>query len=154
MNITKLLPSTEAGRLAIVGPVFALATVGLLTNSASIRADTIIWANDARGNGSIIEAFDVNEPAGAGTLVTSFAAPNPAAQGQIGRGIAVVGANVFYSVDTSGSVFLTNTGGVDLGVAFNTGLRGIGSITSDGQFLYLTPSNTPNSAPASENVYK
>ena len=57
------------------------------------------------------------------------------AQGATGRGIAVVGSNIFYSVDNSGSVFLTNTNDVDFGVAFNTGLPGIGSITSDGQFL-------------------
>ena len=30
----------------------------------------------------------------------------------------------------------------DLGTAFNTGLPGIGSIASDGQFLYLAPTNS------------
>ena len=70
------------------------------------------------------------------------------------RGIAVVGSTIFYSVDNSGSVFLTSTSGTDFGVAFNTGLPGIGSITSDGQFLYLTPSNAPNNPAVSENVYK
>ena len=34
-------------------------------------------------------------------------------------------------------MFLTNPGGADLGIAFNTGLRGISTIASDGQFLYL-----------------
>ena len=69
-----------------------------------------------------------------------------------GRGIAVVGSNIFYSVDTSGTVFLTNPGGTDLGTAFNTGLPGIGSIASDGQFLYLAPTNGTTSV--NETVLK
>ena len=111
---------------------------GMLLVSASVRADTMIWANDARGNNSHIEQFDATT----GMLLTSFLAPNPAAQGQFGRGIAVVGSNIYYSVDRSGAVFLTNPSGTDLGTAFNTGLPGIGSIASDGQFLYLAPTNS------------
>jgi hypothetical protein len=59
---------------------------GMLLVSASVRADTMIWANDARGNNSHIRRFDATT----GMLLTSFLAPNPAAQGQFGRGIAVV----------------------------------------------------------------
>ena len=101
---------------------------GMLLVSASVRADTMIWANDARGNNSHIEQFDATTC----MLLTSFLAPNPAAQGQFGRGIAVVGSNIYYSEDSSGAVFLTNPSGTDLGTAFNTGLPGIGSIASDG----------------------
>jgi len=140
------------GRLA--GALAGLVAMALLETMPAARGDTIIWANDARGNGSIIGAFDVNEAAGTGMLTISFAAPNAGAQGHIGRGIAVVGSSIFYSVDNSGSVFLTNTSGTDLGVAFNTGLPGIGSIASDGQSLYLTASNAPNNPAVSENVYK
>lgn len=111
---------------------------GILLIATSLHANTIIWANDARGNNSHIEEFDGTT----GALVTSFLAPNPAAQGQIGRGIAVVGSNIYYSVDNSGSVFLTNPSGTDLGAAFITGLPGIASIASDGQFLYVTPTNS------------
>ncbi len=81
----------------------------------------------------------------------SFPAPNPAAQGHIGRGIAVIGSSIFYSVDDSGVVFRTNAGGADLGAAFATRLTGIGSIATDGGFLYLTA--TGDTA-TSENVYK
>ena len=44
-------------------------------------------------------------------------------------------------------MFLTNPGGTDLGIAFNTGLRGISTIASDGSFLYL-------GGIADHNVYK
>lgn len=145
---------TVVGGSRLAGPLVGLAVMAFLEMMPAARGNTIIWANDARGNGSIIEAFDVNEAAGTGMLTTSFAAPNAAAQGHIGRGIAVVGSTIFYSVDDSGSVFLTSTSGTDFGVAFNTELPGIGSITSDGQFLYLTPSNAPNNPAVSENVYK
>jgi hypothetical protein len=107
--------------------------------SAPARSDTILWANDATGRptGPVIEEWDLNVVAGTGSLVTSFVAPNPAAQTQSGQGIAVVGSNIYYTVFNSGSAFLTNTSGANLGFAFNTGLPGISTITSDGQFLYL-----------------
>lgn len=116
--------------------------------SASLYADVMIWGNDARGGNSHIEEFD----ASTGALVTSFLAPNPAAQGQIGRGIAIVGSNIYYSIDNSGEVYLTNPTGTDLGTAFNTGLPGIGSIASDGQFLYIAPTNS--TAAGDESILK
>ena len=125
----------------------ASGVAGMLLLSAPLRAD-LIWANDARGNTSHIEEFDT----ATGALVTSFLAPNPDAAGQIGRGIAVVGSSIYYSVDNSGDVFLTNPTGVDLGVAFDTGLPGIASIASDGQFLYVTPTN--GSVAVNETVLK
>ena len=54
----------------------------------------------------------------------------------------MVGSDIFYSVDNSGAVFLINPSGIDLAVAFNTGLPGIASIASDGEFLYVTPTNS------------
>jgi hypothetical protein len=115
------------------------------------RADTILWAIDANANGTptapVIEKWDLNEPAGTGTLINSFLAPNLAAQDHQAQGIAVVGSNIFYSVADSGSVFLTNPSGTDLGIAFSTGLRGISTIASDGNFLYL-------GGIADHNVYK
>jgi hypothetical protein len=106
---------------------FAIASaMAMLTPFA---AETIVWANDAIGNNSTIRAFDSIT----GVLVNSFLAPNPAAQGHIGRGIAVVGSSIYYSVDDSGTVFLTNTNGIDLSTAFATGLTGIGSYPSPGK---------------------
>jgi hypothetical protein len=62
------------GRLA--GALAGLVAKALLEMMPAARGDTIIWANDARGNGSIIEAFDVNEAAGTGMLTISFGAPS------------------------------------------------------------------------------
>jgi hypothetical protein len=97
----------------------------------------VIWANDALGGSTTLRAFD----SATGALIDSFTAPNAVAARQIGRGIAVIGAQIFYTVDTSGDVFLTNAAHADLGVAFSTGLSGIGALASDGASLYLTPSN-------------
>jgi hypothetical protein len=120
----------------------------ILLAAASLHADVVLWAMDAKGSNSNIEQWDATT----GSLLTSFVLPNPAAQGHTGRGIAVVGSNIFYSVDSSGTVFSTNPSGTDLGTAFNTGLPGIGSIASDGQFLYLAPTNSTTSG--NETVLK
>src|SRR4051812_166339 len=146
MNVTVKRCFSGAGRLAAI-----VVIAGFPLGYTGARADTILWAIDANANGTptapVIEKWDINEPAGTGTLINSFLAPNPAAQGHQAQGIAVVGSNIFYSVADSGSVFLTNPGGTDLGVAFNTGLRGISTIASDGSFLYL-------GGIADHNVYK
>jgi len=117
-----------------------LGIAAILLAAASLHADVILWAMDTRGinsNSSNIEQWDATT----GILLSSFVLPNPAAQGHWGSGIAVVGSNIFYSVANSGTVFLTNPGGKDRGTAFDTGLPGISSIASDGQFLYLAPTN-------------
>jgi hypothetical protein len=135
--------------MCLAGMATGSGTLDLLAALAPARADTILWANDARGSpGPTIEEWDVNVGTDASALVTSFLAPNPAAQGQAGQGIAVVGSNIYYSVFSSGSIFLTNPTGANLGVAFNTGLPGISSVASDGQFLYLASTGSDN------NVYK
>jgi PEP-CTERM motif len=150
MKIAVRVRAARAVRLAIT--MTGLGIACLLIGSASARADTILWANDARGpTGPLIDEWDVDEAAGTGTLVQSFTVPDPTAQGQPGGGIAVVGSNIYYSVGNSGSVFLTNTSGGNLGIAFNTGLPGISSIASDGQFLYLAATGDKT---LTENVYK
>jgi hypothetical protein len=119
---------------------------------AAARADTILWASDGRGSpGPTLDEWDLNVAAGTGTLIDSFAVPDPSAQGGGPGGIAVLGSTIYYGVRNSGSVFLTNPSGANLGVAFTTGLPGISAITSDGTYLYLAP--TGNSA-VTENVYQ
>jgi hypothetical protein len=115
-------------------------------------AATMIWSNgnDAPANLPIIQEFD----AATGALVKSFLDP-AGAPGEIGRGIAVVGSDIFYSVSGSTSVFLTDTNGTDRGVAFAVnipGVSGIQSIATDGQFLYLAPLSA--TLALNENVYK
>lgn len=128
-----------------------LAVAALLASPVA-RADTILWASDGRGSpGPTLDEWDINEAAGTGTLINSFAAPNPAAQRGGPGGIAILGSTIYYGVANSGSVFLTNPGGADLGVAFNTGLPGISAITSDGKFLYLAATGD---SLLTENVYQ
>ena len=135
----KWFPATA---LALVG----LGIAGLFVASAPAKADTIVWANDGGAingrPGPNLEEWDVNVGAATATLLNSFAAP--LVQGLGGEGIAVIGSNVYYSVFTSGNVFVTNTSGSSSGVAFSTGLSGISSIATDGRFLYLAPAATTN----------
>lgn len=120
--------------------------------SAAARADTILWASDGRGSpGPTLDEWDLDVAAGTGTLINSFTVPDPAAQGGGPGGIAILGSTIYYGVRNSGSVFVTNPSGANLGVAFATGLPGISAITSDGTYLYLAA--TGNSA-ATENVYQ
>jgi hypothetical protein len=129
-----------------------LAGVALLAGSPAPRADTILWANDGRGSpGPTLDEWNINEAAGTGTLINSFAAPNPVARRGGPGGITILGTSIYYGVSNSGSVFLTNPAGADLGVAFNTGLPGISAITSDGNFLYIAATGDSS---LTENVYK
>src|SRR5271167_1332166 len=139
--------------LLIAGGVIWLAIAALLALSPPTHAGTIIWSNgnDAGPTpGPVIQEFDANT----GALLKSFADP-AADPAQFGSGIAVVGSSIYYSLVGSTSVFLTNTNGANLGVAFIVnipGVSGIRSIASDGQFLYLTPESSTLSL--NENVYK
>jgi hypothetical protein len=140
-----------AGKVAAALSAFAVGC--FLMAGEPARADTMIWSNgnDAGPNpGPVIQEFDANT----GARITAF--PDPAATpSQFGRGIAVVGSNIFYSLDSSTSVFLTNTSGANLGTAFVVnipGVIGVQSIASDGQFLYITPLS--NTLSLNENVYK
>ncbi|HEY1259182.1 MAG TPA: hypothetical protein VGF34_08020 [Stellaceae bacterium] len=133
-------------------PTAGLAVVALLAGSPAPRADTILWANDGRGSpGPTLDEWNINEAAGTGTLINSFAAPNPVAQRGGPGGIAILGTSIYYGVSNSGSVFLTNPAGADLGVAFDTGLPGISAITSDGTFLYIAATGDSS---LTEKVYQ
>ena len=145
MNFTNMMQKGGKSKRKIAAGIAAVAVGCVFAAAGSARANTIIWANDARGMpGPTIEEWSVNIGGDSSMLVTSFVAPNPAAQGRSGEGIAVVGSNIYYSVFSSGSVFLTNPGGTDLGIAFSTGLPGISSIASDGQSLYLARTGATN----------
>jgi hypothetical protein len=131
----------------------ALAAAGLLLISAA-RADTMIWSNgDDAGAmpGPVIQEFD----AVTGALVKSFPDPAATSPSQIGRGIAVVGSSIYYSLGGSDTVYLTNTSGANLGSAFTVtvpGVIGVQSIASDGKYLYIAADGGATSI--SENVYK
>ena len=91
--------------------------------------------------------------------IADFPAPNPdASRGRAnGRGIAVVGNAIFYSLADSSSVYQSDvTTHADLGIAFATPLApGINSIASDGTTLWLVASQPANaSLPADDRVYQ
>ena len=152
MGPTALSQGVGAKVPLIFGVAAGLALACMLAVAAPARADTILWASDGRGSpGPTLDEWDINEAAGTGTLINSFAVPNPAAQSGGPGGITILGSTIYYGVANSGSVFLTNFSGADLGVAFNTGLPGISAITSDSEFLYLAA--TGNSS-LTENVYQ
>lgn len=134
-----------------IPPVLIAAGV-LSLGAAAARGDTILWANDGRGSpGPTLDEWDLNVAAGTGTLINSFMVPDPVAQGGGAGGIAILGSTIYYGVSNSGSVFVTDPSGANLGVAFTTRLPGISAITSDGTYLYLAA--TGNSS-LTENVYQ
>jgi hypothetical protein len=133
--------------------ICALAASGLLLGSAAL-ADPMIWSNgDDAGAmpGPVIQEFD----AATGALVKSFPDPAATSPSQVGRGIAVVGSNIYYSLGGSNTVYLTNTSGANLGTAFTVtvpGVDGVQSIASDGKYLYIAADGGVTSV--SENAYE
>jgi hypothetical protein len=150
MDMTAILNKIAGAGLA--GAAAGLGIAAMLSVAAPAWADTILWASDGSGPpGPRLDEWDINEAAGTGTLINTFAVPDPAARGGGPGGIAILGSSIYYGVANSGSVFLTNAAGANLGAAFDTGLPGISAITSDGSFLYLAA--TGNSA-LTKNVYQ
>ena len=125
--------------------VLKLSIPVLLALSLASRANaaTIVWGNNATFGNVTLEAFDMTT----GALVDQFIAPNPEAAADNGRGIAVVGTTIYYSVANSGKVYVTDSvTHADLGVAFDTGLNGIANIAWDGTALWITGYNGTNNA--------
>ena len=112
---------------------------------APANADEFIWGINASFSNPHINEIDITTD----TVVADFAAPNPLAASGNGRGIAVGGDNIYYSVASSGDVFLTNSvTHADGGVLFNTGLGGIATLTFDGTHLWVSAYDNTN------NVYE
>ena len=151
MRATVILRKFNAWIPVVAGTAAGVGIAGLLVGSAPAKANTMIWSNgNDAGTGPVIQEFDAST--GARLKVFSDPAATPS---QFGRGIAVVGSNIYYSLANSTSVYLTNTSGANLGAAFVVnipGVSGIQSIASDGRFLYLTPNSATLSL--NENVYK
>jgi hypothetical protein len=137
-----------------VAAALSAVAVGCFLAAEPAQANTLIWSNgnDAgAAPGPVIQEFD----AVTGARLTAFADPAATSANQVGRGIAVVGSNIFYSLGGSTSVFLTNPSGANLGTAFVVnipGVTGVQSIASDGKFLYITPQSSNLSLV--QNVYK
>jgi hypothetical protein len=115
-----------------------LAALFALIGSPTAKAGTVVWANNASLGSPHIHAYDLDT----GQNLADFAAPHPdASKGKAnGRGIAVVGQTIYYTLANSGSVYMTDTNShSDLGIAFSTPLAGIGAISWDGSGLWVIP---------------
>jgi hypothetical protein len=128
--------------------------VSLLIGSATAQTGTVVWANNASLGNPHIQAYDLNT----GLNLADFPAPNPDARKGTanGRGIAVVGTTIYYTLANTGKVYVTDTiSHKDLGVAFSTPLVGIGAIAWDGSGLWVIPYvGLGFFNPQSDNAYK
>ncbi|MBI4652335.1 PEP-CTERM sorting domain-containing protein [Candidatus Desantisbacteria bacterium] len=123
--------------------IIILSFVFVSMNVRMVSAGTVVWGNNATFGNVTLEAFDMST----GAVVDQFLAPNALAVADNGRGIAVVGTTIYYTVANRGEVFVTNsTTHADLGVAFNTGLNGIANVAWDGTALWVTGYNGTNNA--------
>jgi PEP-CTERM motif len=102
------------------------------------NASLIIWGNGAGAGSSILQTFDLET----GAELQEFRGPSPLqagySGGDVGRGISVVGNDIYYTSAGSGQVFKTNAiTHEDLGVVFDTGWRGVRSVSFDGSTFWV-----------------
>jgi hypothetical protein len=99
----------------------------------------IIWGNGAGSGQARIQGFDLSD----GSLIKDHRLMLPTfndrgGASDMGRGVAVVGDDIYYTAAGSGKIYKTNaTTGADLGYLFDTGLWGIRSLAFDGTCFWL-----------------
>jgi len=120
----------------------AVSILGLALVAPGASA-VIVWGNNASFGNVTIEAFDLDT----GALMQQFLVPNPVAVDGNGRGIAVVGTTIYYTVANSGDIYITDSNThADLGTLVSTGLGGISCIAYDGTDLWITAYDGTNNA--------
>lgn len=120
----------------------AVSLLGLALLAPGASA-VILWGNNASYGNVTIEAFDLDT----GAVLQQFLVPNPLAVSDNGRGIAVVGTTIYYTVADRGEIFITDSvSHADLGTLVNTGLGGISCIAYDGTDLWITAYDGTNNA--------
>ena len=118
--------------MKIKSTIIAAAVASLFSVTAQA---SVIWGNSASSGNVNLEAFDSTT----GLLVPGqqFLVPNLTARSDNGRGVAVLGNDIYYTTASSGNIYKTNTiTHSDLGIVVDTGFRGIANIATDGTFLY------------------
>lgn len=118
--------------MKIKSTIIAAAVASLFSVTAQA---SVIWGNSASFGNVNLEAFDSTT----GLLVPGqqFLVPNLTAQSDNGRGVAVLGNDIYYTTANSGNIYKTNAiTHSDLGIIVDTGFRGIANIATDGTFLY------------------
>ena len=131
----------------------ALSTLVIFATGS--QAGTTVWGFNSSFGDPHIQAYDLDT----GVASADFVAPNKDAQrGRAnGRGIAVVGTTLYYSLADTPNVYKTDTvTHADLGIAFTTPLSpGINSLAWDGANLWMVASQPQNQvAPQDDKVYK
>ncbi|MDQ1471375.1 MAG: hypothetical protein QOJ99_2855 [Bryobacterales bacterium] len=133
--------------------------LGVLTLLFSLTgisiAGTTVWAFNASFGDPHIQAYDL----ASGTAVADFVAPNKDAhRGRAnGRGIAVAGTTIYYSLADTPNVYKTDAvTHADLGIAFTTLLSpGINSLALDGTSLWAAASQPADpSKPADDKIFQ
>jgi hypothetical protein len=131
----------------------AMSLVLVCVASAACQAGTTVWAFNASFGSPHIQAYDL----ATGNALADFTAPHKDAnRGRAnGRGIAVVGNTIYYSLADTPNVYKADAiTHADLGIAFTTSLTpGINSLAWDGGSFWLVASQPPGT-PANDNVYQ
>ena len=134
----------------------AAAILSLMSIWAPVsRAQTTVWGINASFGNPHIQAYDL----ATGVAMADFTAPHKDAnRGRAnGRGIAVVGTTIYYTLADTPNVYKTDMASqADLGIAFTTPLSpGINSLAWDGASFWLLASQpTDPTRPADDNVYQ
>ncbi|AEJ01159.1 PEP motif putative anchor domain protein [Nitrosomonas sp. Is79A3] len=121
----------------------ALAATGCLIATMLPAQASVVWGNSASSGNVNLEAFDTTT----GLLVPGqqFLVPNPIAVNDNGRGVAVLGNDIYYTTASSGNIYKTNAiTHADLGIVVNTGFNGIANIATDGTYLYANDYQATN----------
>ena len=114
-----------------------IAVAGCLIVNGTSAHGSIIWGNSASSGNVRLEAFD----SVTGLLIPGqqFLVPNLTARADNGRGIAVLGNDIYYTTASSGNIYKTNSvTHADLGIVVNTGFAGIANLATDGVLLYAS----------------
>lgn len=124
-----------ASRFARVLPV-ALLVISHFAPPA--LASLVVWGNAAGSSLNVLQGFDLET----GAKVNGFFGPDPDARGyyggDAGRGIALDGDRLYYTSSGSGKIFRTDAAtGTEEGALFDTGLKGIRSVSFDGSSFWV-----------------
>jgi uncharacterized protein (TIGR03437 family) len=131
--------------------IFAVVSAGASVAGAA----TTVWAFNASFGNPHIQAYNLDT----GNAVADFVAPHKDAQrGRAnGRGIAVVGTTIYYTLADTPNVYKTDAvTQADLGIAFTTPIApGINSLAWDGASFWMVASQPSNqNLPADDKVYQ
>src|SRR5690349_4150893 len=136
-------------KVTLATAVLAAMLIAVAT-STPVLADNFVWGNNATFGNPFLTEVDMTT----GAVVQNFDSPNPIAQAGNGRGIAVNGTTIYYSISDSSDIFVTDSvthadGGILFSARDASGapINGIATITWDGAHLWVSGYNDTN------NVY-